>query len=317
MAFGSTTTTDEVLAGIDLTGKTAYVTGASAGLGVETVRALASAGAEVVMAARDPDKVRGAMASVRAAVPTANLETAELDLASLASVRAAAAAFLARHDRLDLLINNAGVMACPAAVTGDGFELQLGTNHLGHFLLTGLLTPALVAAAPARVVNLSSRGHVRSDIRWDDPHFRAGPYDNWEAYGQSKTANILFTVELDRRLAPHGVRSYAVHPGVIYTELSRHLTSDDLAALRSRAPGGRLEPKTLAAGAATSVWAATSPDLADTGGVYLEDCRVSDHIMAGGATDGHAPWALDPVAARRLWSWSEAEVGQAVLPELA
>jgi len=311
MAFGSTTTTDEVLEGIDLSGRTALVTGASAGLGVETARSLASVGARVVLAARDPAKGEAAEVVIRRSVPGAVLELGLLDLASLASIRAFATWMLERHDRLDLLINNAGVMAPPLGRTPDGFELQIGTNHLGHFLLTGLLAPAVLAGAPARIVNLSSRGHLRSDIHWDDPHYRTRPYDKWEAYGQSKTANILFTVELERRLAGRGVHAYAVHPGVILTELSRHLTRDDLTDLAGRAPGGRLELKSIEAGAATTVWAATSPELADVGGVYLEDCQVAS---AGGGTDtmgGHAPWALDPASAARLWAWSEAEVGQA------
>jgi NAD(P)-dependent dehydrogenase (short-subunit alcohol dehydrogenase family) len=299
MTFGATTTADEVMAGVDLTGKTAVITGASAGLGVETTRSLAAAGAEVVMAVRDKVKGEAAVETVRAAVPDARLEVGNLDLASLDSIRAFAAWLLDRHARIDLLVNNAGVMAPPLLRTAEGFELQMGTNHLGHFLLTNLVTKALVAGSPARVINLSSRGHMRSDIRWDDPHWRTSEYDKWEGYGQSKTANILFSVELDRRLRDHGVRAFALHPGVIRTELSRHLTRDDMPALSARVPGGRLEFKTVEQGAATSVWGATSPDLDGKGGLYLDDCNIGEP----------APYALDPESARRLWAWSEAEVG--------
>ncbi|MEW6270262.1 MAG: oxidoreductase [Thermodesulfobacteriota bacterium] len=302
---GADTTTDEVLRGVDLSGELALVTGASGGLGLETARALAAAGAAVVLAARDAAKTEAALRTIRERVPGAELDTLELDLASLASVRRAAARFLATHDRLDLLINNAGVMATPFLRTADGFELQLGTNHLGHFLLTCLLAPALVAGAPARVVNLSSGGHVISDVGWDDPGFERRAYDKWAAYGQSKTANVLFTVELERRLGPRGVHAYAVHPGMIMTELGRHLTAEDVAALQAMAkdaPGGGLPPfKSVAAGAATTVWAATAPELASRGGTYLADCAISDE---------HAPWARDPEAARRLWEMSERMVGE-------
>jgi len=299
MTFGATSTTDDVMAGIDLSGKTAVVTGASAGLGVETTRALAAAGAHVVMAVRDKAKGEAAAEQVRAGTAGASVELGQLDLASLDSIRTFAAWLSERQPRIDLLINNAGVMAPPLLRTTEGFELQMGTNHLGHFLLTNVLTPAITAAAPARVINLSSRGHMRSDIRWDDPHWRTTEYDKWEGYGQSKTANILFTVELDRRLHDEGVRAFAVHPGVIMTELSRHLSRDDVGTLRSRSPGGRLEFKTTEQGAATTVWGATSPDLDGNGGLYLDDCQIGEP----------APYALDPDSAARLWTWSEREVG--------
>jgi NAD(P)-dependent dehydrogenase (short-subunit alcohol dehydrogenase family) len=299
MAFDATTTTDEVMQGIDLCGKTAVVTGASAGIGVETARSLGAAGAHVVMAVRDKAKGEAAVEAIREAVPNASLQLGELDLASLESVRTFAGWLLERHPRVDLLINNAGVMAPPLGRTAEGFELQLGTNHLGHFLLTNLLTSALVAGAPSRVVNLSSRGHMRGDIDWEDPHWRTRAYDKWEGYGQSKTANILFTVELDRRLRDQGVRSFALHPGVIMTELSRHLTRDDVSTLRSRVPGGKLEFKTIEQGAATSMWGATSPDLDGTGGLYLDDCNIGEP----------APYAVDPESAARLWTWSEEQVG--------
>jgi NAD(P)-dependent dehydrogenase (short-subunit alcohol dehydrogenase family) len=310
VSLGPETTTKEVINGVDLSGKTALVTGASAGLGVETTRALASAGAHVVMGVRDTRKGEGAADAIRSDLPAASLELAEVDLASLASIRAFADDFLPVHPRLDLLINNAGVMAPPLGRTAEGFELQIGTNHLGHFLLTGLLTPALIAGAPSRIVNVSSRGHLRGQMDWDDPHWRTRDYDKWTAYGQSKTANILFTVELERRLGAKGVHAYALHPGVIMTELSRYMDDQDIADLRSRMPQGvQLTFKSVEAGAATEVWAATSPELEGRGGIYLEDCHVAAPANAEG-TQGYALYAVDPDAARRLWVWSEGEVGQ-------
>jgi NAD(P)-dependent dehydrogenase (short-subunit alcohol dehydrogenase family) len=302
---GFDTTTDEVLAGVDLRGTVALVTGASTGLGLETSRALASAGAAVTLAVRSESRGAAALAAIHEKLPQASLEVGLLDLTSLASVREFAAWFSSRHDRLDILINNAGVMATPFERTVDGFELQFGTNHLGHFLLTNLLTPLLIAGAPSRVVNLSSGGHRSSDIIWDDPNYERREYDKFESYGQSKTANILFTVELDRRLHDHGVRSYAVHPGMIATELGRYMTRDDYQALKARAksgPGGGFpQRKSIESGAATSIWAATSDELREQGGVYCEDCAVSAQ---------HAPWALDADGARRLWAMSETLVGQ-------
>jgi len=304
--LGFAATSDDVLSGVDLRGKVAVVTGASGGLGLETARALAQAGAEVVLAARDAAKTSAALATIRAQVPGTKLGSCVLDLTSLASVRAAAHDLLVKHPRIDLLINNAGVMATPLARTADGFELQLGTNHLGHFVFTCLLVPAILAAAPARIVNLSSGGHLISDVLWDDPSFTKHPYEKWVAYGQSKTANVLFTVELERRLGERGVHAYAVHPGMIMTDLGRHLTADDIAALtkmgESAPGGGGLPPfKSIPQGAATTLWAATDPGLARHGGSYLADCAISSE---------HAPWAVDRDAARRLWTLSEEMVGE-------
>jgi NAD(P)-dependent dehydrogenase (short-subunit alcohol dehydrogenase family) len=302
---GAQRTTADVLDGVDLAGKTALVTGASGGLGRETARALAAAGAAVVLASRDAARNEAAARAIRDDLGGVKVDCLELDLASLASVRAAARRFLGSHARLDLLINNAGVMATPFGRTADGFETQLGTNHLGHFVLTGLLAPALLAAAPARVVNLSSGGHMISDVHWDDPNFERHEYEKWAAYGQSKTANLLFTVELERRLGPLGVHAYGVHPGMIMTDLGRHLTAEDVAALQEMAkgaPGGGLPPfKSVPEGAATTVWAASAPELAGRGGSYLADCAVSAE---------HAEWALDPARARRLWELSERLVGE-------
>jgi NAD(P)-dependent dehydrogenase (short-subunit alcohol dehydrogenase family) len=305
MADGAKLTSDDVLRGVGLGGKVAVVTGASGGLGLETARALAAAGATVVLAARDAAKTAAAIETIRTQVPGARVEGRSLDLASLASVRAAARELIAAHPRIDVLINNAGVMATPLVRTADGFELQLGTNHLGHFLFTCTLVPSLLAAAPARIVNLSSGGHLISDVLWDDPSFRRRPYDKWVAYGQSKTANVLFTIELERRLGALGVHAFAVHPGMILTDLGRHLSAEDLAALAKMAegaPGGALPPlKSIPEGAATTLWAATAPDLVHHGGSYLADCSISGE---------HAPWAVDHDAARRLWTLSEELIGE-------
>jgi NAD(P)-dependent dehydrogenase (short-subunit alcohol dehydrogenase family) len=201
-------------------------------------------------------------------------------------------------------------MACPLARTPEGYELQFATNHLGHFLLTGLLAAALRAGAPARIVNVSSAGHRFSPVVFEDIHYERRPYDKWEAYGQAKSANVLHAVELDRRLRGAGVRAFALHPGGIVTELGRHLDADDVAALRARASGAKMRWKTVEAGAATSVWAATAPELEGQGGLYLEDCRVGRPKASLEDAEGYAPWAVDPDAAARLWSASEAMVGE-------
>ncbi|MET7301545.1 SDR family NAD(P)-dependent oxidoreductase [Embleya sp. NPDC005575] len=297
MPFGPDTTTDEVLAGLDPTGRTIVITGGTSGLGRESARALAAAGAHVVLTARDADKGRAAVADLPEKV-----EYAVLDLTSLASIRAAAAELRERFPRLDVLVNNAGVMATPFARTADGFELQFGTNHVGHFLWTNLLVPTLVPGA--RVVNLSSAGHVASGIRWADPNYESAPedYHPWQAYGASKTANLLFTVELDRRLRGRGVRSLAVHPGMVATNLGRHMTRDAGRDLQRKVTAANMPPiKQVASGAATQVWAAVGSELADVGGVYLADCAI---------TTEHAPWALDEADAARLWTLSEGLVGE-------
>jgi NAD(P)-dependent dehydrogenase (short-subunit alcohol dehydrogenase family) len=311
MALGFDTTTDEALEGIDLTGQRILVTGASAGLGQETVRALAAAGAEVVMPVRDPSKGGAAASAIRESVPDARLESGELDLASLASVRACAARFLDEHDRLDGLICNAGIMACPQGTTSDGFETQMGTNHVGHFLLATLLEPALLAGAPSRVVSLTSAGHKFSDVDLDDPWFERTPYDPWLSYGRSKSANALFALALDRRLGDQGVHAWSVHPGGIHTELGRHLTEESLSALAG-ARRGRAAPKwkSIPQGAATSVWAVTAPELVDHGGRYLEDCGVAPLVEEAGAENGVMRYAQDPDHADELWSWSEAVVNR-------
>jgi NAD(P)-dependent dehydrogenase (short-subunit alcohol dehydrogenase family) len=307
--FTAGSTTDDVLAGIDLSGKTAVITGASAGLGIETGRALAAAGARVVLMARNAEKLAGAVDAIRLQLPCAQLEQEIMDLADLGSVRAAAARLQERFPDIQLLINNAGIMACPQARTAQGFELQLGTNHVGHFLFTCLLAPALLAGAPGRIVNLSSAGHQFSDIDFDDPNYRQRDYHKWQAYGQSKTANALFTVALDKRLSAHGVRAYAVHPGMIVTELGRHLEPADVEALTARAGDMPTSFKSIPAGAATSAWAATSAELEGRGGLYLEDCHIAEVTDAPGGS-GVASYAVDPAAAERLWTLSEELVDQ-------
>ena len=303
--FGRETTADEVLVGIDLTGRHALVTGASAGLGVETTRALASRGARVTMAVRDLPKAEAAAKRIRAAVPDAQLDMRQVDLASQASVRAFVEGFVADHDGLDLFIGNAGLMACPQGTTTDGFELQFGTNHLGHFTMARTLLPLLQATPGSRAVMLSSAGHRMGDVDLDDPGFERTPYDPWVAYGRSKTANILTAVALDHRLADHGSRAFAVHPGGIMTELSRHLTDDTLQALiERRPPGDKPFWKTVEQGSATTCYAATSPDLDEQRAWYLEDCRlaaVSDDPLAG---QGVRAYALDPDRAEALWDLS-------------
>ncbi|MCG3171235.1 MAG: hypothetical protein CALGDGBN_02835 [Pseudomonadales bacterium] len=308
--FGAGSTTGEVLQGIDLRGRVAVVTGASGGIGEETARALAAAGARVVVAARNEQKASAALARIRAATGSEALEFERLDLASLASVRACAARLLQRHPAIHLLINNAGIMACPLERTAEGFEMQLASNHLGHFLLSGLVLPALRRAAPSRVVALSSIGHRVCGVQLDDLNFERRAYNAWVAYGQSKTANVLFAVEFDRRFGPEGVRAYAVHPGAIPTELDRHLDATELAAVDAHSPGGKLQRKTVAAGAATTVYAATAPELAERGGCYLEDCHVAAINDARSSAEGVKSYALDGALALGLWAASEAMVGE-------
>ncbi|MEN3975566.1 SDR family NAD(P)-dependent oxidoreductase [Emcibacter sp. SYSU 3D8] len=314
MAFGADTTTDEVIAGIDLRGKQALVTGASTGLGEETARALASAGAAVTLAVRDKAKGEAAAERIRKVTGNQGIDVAQVELSVPDSVRACAKTWLAGHGPLHLLVNNAGVMACPLTRTAEGWEMQFATNHLGHFLLTNLLAPALKAGAPGRIVNLSSAGHRFADVNFVDPHFNHRDYDKWSSYGQSKTANVLFSVELTRRLAPYGITANAVHPGGIQTELGRHLTDSDIEALMARvktnAGSGEFKFKTIPAGAATSVWAATSPELEGRGGLYLEDCHVGELKSGPAASSGYFAYATDPASAARLWALSEATLGE-------
>jgi NAD(P)-dependent dehydrogenase (short-subunit alcohol dehydrogenase family) len=266
------------------------------------------------MAVRDTARGDAAAARIRSSVPDAALEVRALDLASLASVRSFADGLLTDHGRLDVLVNNAGLMACPHGTTADGFELQFGTNHLGHFLLGVLLAPALLAGTSARLVSLSSRGHAFADVDLDDWNFDRTPYEPFVAYGRSKTANALFAVAFQQRFGPQGVEAFAVHPGGIRTELGRHMTAETLAVLGRRlASGGRsFTWKTIPQGAATSVWAATAPELTGRGGSYLEDCGVAEVTDAGidaGLDVGVCAYAVDPARADALWELSERLVG--------
>jgi len=310
--FDKESTSNDVVRGSDLMGKTALITGASGGLGAETARALASVGANVTLAARDIEKAESVAASIRDSGVAGNIQVTALELTSLDNVRDCAKRFLAENEVLDILINNAGLMGCELTRTAAGWELQLATNHIGHFLLTCLLVPALRSAAPARIVNLSSAGHRLGDVDFDDPHFETRDYDKWEAYGQSKTANILFTRELDRRLGAQGVRAIAVHPGMIMTELGRHLTPEDVQDLMSRGDpeGGRPTFKSIEQGAATSCWAASAPELEGQGGIYCEDCHVAEEKVDGASISGVSPHAMNPESALQLWALSEAWVGE-------
>jgi NAD(P)-dependent dehydrogenase (short-subunit alcohol dehydrogenase family) len=302
--FDARSTATEVLAGIDLTGKLAVVTGGYSGLGIETVAALAQAGAHVVVPARRADVARTALD----ARGLGAVEVDVLDLADLSSVHACADRFLATGRSIDILINNAAIMASPEVRVGDGWESQFATNHLGHYVLANLLWPALTASGGARVVALSSTGHKLSGIRFDDPQFTTG-YDKWLAYGQAKTADSLFAVQLDALGASRGVRAFAVHPGGIVTELQRHLPREEMIAAGWMTEDGTIHERFKSAeqGAATATWAATSPLLAGMGGVYCEDCDIAGVTVAGSATAraaGVEPHAIDPDAAARLRDYS-------------
>lgn len=304
-AFSASSTTTEVLDGINLAGKRAVITGATSGLGLETARSLATAGAAVTLTARSEAKAEEALAQLREAVPAAQFDYVLLELADLKQVRSAAATLLERHPQIDMLINNAGIMACPLERTAEGCELQFGTNHIGHFLWTCLLAPALQAPG-TRVVNLSSAGHKAGAVDFDDPHYERRDYEKWGAYGQAKTANILFSVGLNKR----GIHANAVHPGGILTNLGRHMEQSDYEYLSSAPQMKDMEFKSVEQGAATSVWAATSPALAGKGGLYLEDCQISAPVTEANPGVGYAPYALDATAAEKLWQLSEEIVGE-------
>lgn len=318
--FGATSAAAEVIAGVDLSGKTAIVTGGYSGIGTETTRALSAAGATVIVPARDPDKAGVNLAGVP------RVERAVLDLLDPASIDRFAASVVDSGRPVHLLIHSAGVMAAPLTRDARGYEIQFSANHLGHFQLAARLWPALERARGARVVALSSRGHRYSAVDFDDPNFQRRDYDKWQAYGQSKTANALFAMELDRRGAASGVRAFSVHPGGIHTDLGRHLGDDDYAAMGitraadgslTMGEGNPLRLKTVPQGAATTVWCATSPRLEGMGGVYCEDCDIAPVAapdQAGGrisALAGVLPWACDPIAAARLWTLSERLTGVA------
>jgi NAD(P)-dependent dehydrogenase (short-subunit alcohol dehydrogenase family) len=314
--FGEQSTTDEVLEGVDLSGKRVLVTGASAGLGVETARTLAAHGATVVGAARNLDKAHRATEIVRKdAANGGSLELVELDLASLKSVRACADALVKAGKPFDVVICNAGVMACPQGKTSDGFETQFGTNHLGHFVLVNRI--ASLMKAGSRLVNLSSAGHRFSDVNIEDPNFDHTPYTEFGAYGRSKTANILFAVEFDRRHKSEGVRATAVHPGGIQTELGRHMTPEliqqmikNIEEANKSAGAPPFRWKTVPQGAATTVWSGFVASADDVGGKYCEDCHVAELQDNPQARGGVRAYALDPEHAEALWAKSEAMVGE-------
>ncbi|HEY1838367.1 MAG TPA: SDR family NAD(P)-dependent oxidoreductase [Rhizomicrobium sp.] len=314
--FGAKSTTDEVLNGVNLTGKRVLVTGASAGLGVETARTLAAHGATVVGAARDLNKAKNATEIVRKdAAHGGSLELVELDLASLKSVRACADALVKAGKPFDVVICNAGVMACPQGKTADGFETQFGTNHLGHFVLVNRI--ASLMHKGSRLVNLSSAGHRFSDVDIDDPNFARTPYTEFGAYGRSKTANILFAVEFDRRHKADGIRATAVHPGGIMTELGRHMTQELRDAMlksitdSNKAAGApAFEWKTIPQGAATTVWSGFVAPAEEVGGLYCEDCHVAELQENPQARGGVRAYALDADHAKALWAKSEEMVGE-------
>ena len=292
--FGATTTATEAADGVDLAGRLAIVTGGYSGIGLETTRVLAGAGAHVVVPARRPDPARAAVGD--------GVEVAELDLADLGSVRDFAARFLDSGRRIDIVVTSAGIMAAPETRVGPGWEAQFAVDHLGHYALVGLLWPAV--GPGARIVSVSSRGHHFSGMRWDDVHFTRGGYDKWLAYGQAKTANALFAVHLDD--ADRGIRAFSLHPGRIPTNLVRYLEPAELVAAGMTNEAGEIigNVKTIEQGAATQVWAATTPQLAGMGGVYLEDCEVAEPAPADGTRVGVKAYAADPAEAARLWTLS-------------
>jgi len=319
--FGATSTTEDVLTGINLTGKRILITGVSAGLGVETARSLAAHGAQVVGAARDLDKARTATAQVRkdAAANGGSFELIELDLANLKSVRACADRLMAKGEPFDVVIANAGVMATPFGHTADGFETQFGTNHLGHFVLVNRI--ASLIRAGGRLINLSSAGHRYSNVDLEDPNFERSTYEPFVAYGRSKTANILFAVAFDRRHRGRGVRAAAVHPGGIQTELGRYAEPGRIQKLVEQinqqlaAEGkGPFQWKTIPQGAATSVWAGAVASADAIGGQYCENCHVgkvvAEDVPISVISEGVRAYALDAKNAEALWKKSEELVGE-------
>ncbi len=295
----------DIVDGMDLGGTACVITGATSGLGRESAKALASAGAHVVLAARNEAALVDTGEWLRHAVESARATTVTLDLTSLAGVRAAAESIAEAVTAVHVLMNNAGVMFTPFGRTEDGFEMHFGTNHLGHFELTRRLRPLLEAAGGARIVNLSSDGHLLADIDLDDPNWHERKYNKFHAYGASKTANVLHAVELDRRMSGSCVRAFAVHPGMVATNLARHMSREDVAAIAAlpeqrRVSAGRdirkMEVLTPEQGAATQVWAAVSDELTGSGAAYLADCRIRSDVT---------PYAVDSDRARRLWDLSE------------
>jgi len=306
--FGYRTTALDVVADIDLSDKNVIVTGGYSGIGYETVIALVSAGANVTIAGRDMKRAGDAVAKISDKKLKGSVVAAKLDLGSLDSVKTFATDYARAHVSLDILINNAAVMACPKEQTSDGFEMQFGTNHLGHYALTRLLLPQLLASKGARVVCLSSTGHMISPVVFDDINFDHRDYDSWVSYGQAKTANSLTAVAIQSRYADQGLEAFAVHPGGIMTALQRHMSKDDIESRGWVDSEGKVNEqfKTVAEGASTSTWAATSPELKGKGGVYLEDCGFAEICKARPEfPKGVISYAVDKTSAARLWQLSE------------
>ena len=301
----------QAVQGLELRGKQAIVTGGASGLGFETSRALASAGASVTLAVRNLAQGRAAVQALRSEGIQAPLQVVALDLADLASVARFASQW--GSTPLHILVNNAAIMACPLARSAQGWESQFAVNHLGHFALTQALLPALLAAAPSRVVALSSAGHKLSPVHFDDIHFDRRPYDKWLAYGQAKSANALLALGLHLRHGGDGITANAVHPGGIMTGLQQHLSTDEMNRLGWFKPDGTPLDlfKNTEQGAATSVWAATAAELQGRGGLYLEDCHVGLPTVPGDRVSGFAPHIADPAAAQRLWQVSNDLLQQA------
>ena len=303
----------EILQGIDLSGKTALVTGGHSGIGKETVRALRDAGAHVHVPARDTARATKELDSI---LEPSHID--HMDLSDLTSIARFSEDFLSRHGNIDILIANAGVMACPEQRTAQGWEWQIGVNHFGHFALIENLRDGLTAGDGARVVTLSSVGHRISGIDFDDMHYNTRPYEKWQAYGQSKTAKSLLAVELQARYGEQGIEAFSVHPGGIFTPLQRHLPNEEMVVLGWTTEDGKPSElaaagfKTPAQGAGTSLWAATSPELNGLGGVYCEDCNVAA-LKAPDADgyDGVRQWAVDQEIAAKLWDVTQKAIADA------
>ena len=305
--FGAKTPAKDVVAGLDLSGQNVIVTGGYSGIGIETVRALASVGAKVTFPPRRPDVAAKELGAVEG-----DIEIASMDLGDVASARKFASDYVATGRQLNILINNAGIMACPLDRVGPSWERQFGVNHLGHMAMTQALLPALEKAQGSRLVALSSTAHIMSDVHWDDPHFERHDYDKWQAYGQAKSANALFALGADRRWDGHGVTAFSVHPGGIFTPLQRHLSVEEMSALGWMNADGTIPDhikamfKTPEQGASTATWAATSPQLNDRGGEYCEDADIAQLAGPDSQRFQHArEWITDEAKADRLWDMSE------------
>ncbi|MEL7033272.1 MAG: oxidoreductase [Pseudomonadota bacterium] len=305
--FGAKTPAADVVQGMDLSGKNVIVTGGYSGIGLEEVRALAGVGAKVTVPARRPDAAKEALGDV-----SGDIEIATMDLADISSVRTFANDYVSTGRSLDILINNAGIMACPLDRVGPGWERQFGVNHLGHMALAQGLLPALQKAEKSRLVALSSTAHIRGDVNWDDPNYETSEYDKWDAYAQAKSANALFALGADRRWDQYGVTAFGVHPGGIFTPLQRHLTVEEMSAMGWMNPDGTIPDmikamfKSPEQGASTATWAATSPQLDGRGGEYCEDCDIAQLAGPDSQRWEHArEWICDEAKADRLWEMSE------------